>query len=76
MNYTPLYYLINGVAFNKNERGTSLFPVTPATLATAGWTRNVLVRMVNAGLRMHVPSIVGAQPSSLSPRLQAQVDSR
>jgi hypothetical protein len=56
VNYTPLYYLINGVAFNKTSAATSLFAAAPA-----GVTGSVLVRMVNAGLRMHVPSIVGAQ---------------
>src|SRR6202030_806008 len=57
VNYTPLYYLINGLAFNKTSAGTSVFPVSPAT----GVTGNVLVRFVNAGLRMHIPSIVGSQ---------------
>ncbi len=57
VNYTPLYYLINGVAFNRTNANASLFPVTPATSVTG----TVLVRMVNAGLRMHVPSIVGSQ---------------
>jgi hypothetical protein len=61
VNYTPLYYLINGVAFNKTGASASLFPVTPAMLAPATGTGSVLVRMVNAGLRMHVPSIVGSQ---------------
>ena len=62
VNYTPLYYTINGVAFNKTNATGSLFPVTPATIApAAGTTGSVLVRMVNAGLRMHVPSIVGSQ---------------
>jgi hypothetical protein len=57
VNYTPLYYLINGAAFDKTNPTTSLFAASPAT----GVTGNVLVRLVNAGLRMHVPSIVGAQ---------------
>src|SRR6267143_3155283 len=57
VNYTPLYYMINGVAFNKTSASASLFPVTPNTGVTAG-TGTVLVRIVNAGLRMHVPSIV------------------
>src|SRR5438445_5239848 len=57
VNYTPLYYLINGLAFNKTSAGTSVFSVLPAT----GVTGNVLVRFVNAGLRMHIPSIVGSQ---------------
>ena len=57
VNYTPLYYLINGVAFSKATPGPSLFPTMPAT----GVTGNVLVRLVNAGSRMHVPAIVGSQ---------------
>jgi hypothetical protein len=57
VNYTPLYYLINGVAFDKTNASASLFPVSPATSVTG----NVLVRLVNAGLRMHIPSIVGSQ---------------
>ena len=54
VNYTPLYYLINGVAFNKTSASASLFPVTPSTLAPSGATGSVLVRtLVNAGARMH-----------------------
>jgi hypothetical protein len=56
VNYTPLYYLINGQAFNKTNAMGSLFAALPNPAATGG----VLVRMVNAGLRMHVPSIVGS----------------
>src|SRR5436853_1010309 len=71
VNYTPLYYLFNGVAFNKTSAVTSLFAATPATGVAA--TGTVLVRLVNAGLRMHVPSIVGTQtgtavaPATTSP---------
>jgi len=57
VNYMPLYYLVNGSPFNKTSPSTSLFASKPPL----GVTGNVLVRMVNAGLRMHVPSIVGAQ---------------
>jgi hypothetical protein len=59
VNYTPLYYLINGVAFDKTHPATSLFAATTGSAGTpvAG---TALVRLVNAGLRMHVPSIVGA----------------
>ncbi len=60
VNYTPLYYLFNGVAFDKTHAAASLFPTAPATSVTG----SVLVRLVNAGLRMHVPSIVGAQTGS------------
>jgi hypothetical protein len=70
VNYTPLYYLVNGAAFNKTNANASLFPLTPATLTPAGGagTGSVLVRFVNAGLRMHVPAIVGSltgQPTPL-----------
>src|SRR6267378_2691712 len=64
VNYTPLYYLFNGVAFNKTAAATanpSLFATSPVTGVAAGTTGTVLVRLVNAGLRMHVPSIVGSQ---------------
>src|SRR6266567_1455477 len=66
VNYTPLYYLINGVAFNKTIATTnpSLFATLPATGVPA--TGTVLVRMVNAGLHMHVPSIVGSQTQQLT----------
>src|SRR5438045_3663427 len=57
VNYTPLYYLINGTAFDKTNAAASLFATAPAS----GVTGTVLVRLVNAGLRMHVPSIVRAQ---------------
>src|SRR5947208_12812750 len=58
VNYTPLYYLFNGVAFDKNHASPSVFPTYPATSAAGSV---LLVRFVNAGLRMHVPSIVGSQ---------------
>jgi hypothetical protein len=69
VNYTPFYYLINGLAFNKTSAPSSVFPAyigLPANLPNTQPTANgiagtVLVRMVNAGLRMHVPSIVGSQ---------------
>ncbi len=59
VNYTPLYYLVNGVAFDKTNASSSLFAAVPGT-GTAPVTGSVLVRLVNAGLRMHVPSIVGS----------------
>src|SRR5882762_9977126 len=60
VNYTPLNFLINGVAFNKTNALGSLFAATPISGLTPG-TGTVLVRLVNAGSRMHVPSIVGSQ---------------
>lgn len=55
VNYDPRYFLINGVSFDKSAAGLSQFATTGQATGT------VLVRFVNAGLRMHVPSIVGAQ---------------
>jgi len=58
VNYDPRYYLVNGVAFDRGgvATGGSLVAGTPAS----GVTGNVLVRFVNAGLRMHIPAIVGS----------------
>jgi hypothetical protein len=62
VNYTPLYYLINGVAFNRSNASSSLFPTSPAnTITPATGNQSLLVRLVNAGSHMHVPSIVGSQ---------------
>ncbi len=62
VNYTPLYYTINGVAFSRSSANASLFASSLGT-ATTPVSGNVLVRLVNAGSRMHVPSIVGSQTS-------------
>ena len=56
VNYDPRYYLVNGVAFDRTNAAKSQF-----SIAAPPSTGQVLVRFVNAGLRMHVPSIVGAQ---------------
>lgn len=66
VNYTPLYYLINGRTFDTTNAAASLFPVNPLTGATAPVTGTVLVRLVNAGSKMHVPSIVGSQTTAIS----------
>ncbi|HUO39086.1 MAG TPA: hypothetical protein VMU34_15190, partial [Mycobacterium sp.] len=64
VNYNPTYFLMNGVAFDKTNVTASTFTTTPASIASPAATGvpggNVLVRLVNAGLRMHVPSIVGS----------------
>jgi hypothetical protein len=61
VNYTPLYYLINGAAFDKTHPADSVFATAPVGSSRAPITGSVLVRFVNAGSRMHVPSIVGSQ---------------
>jgi Bacterial Ig domain/Bacterial cadherin-like domain len=71
VNYTPTYFLINGVFFDKTAPQNSLFDV-PGTFRSTG---NLLVRLVNAGLRTHVPSFVGlpmaivAEDGNLAPGL-------
>ncbi len=59
VNYDPRYYLINGVSFDRTRLAGSTI-AGPGATATTG---NVLLRFVNAGLRMHVPSVVGASMS-------------
>ena len=54
VNYTPTYFLINGRAFDKTQPTLSALAV-PATYSSG----SVLVRLLNAGSRTHVPSIVG-----------------
>jgi parallel beta-helix repeat protein len=65
VNYTPFYFLINGVAFDKANATPSLFAASIGS-ATPPVTGTLLVRLVNAGLRMHVPSIVGPQTQGFS----------
>jgi hypothetical protein len=79
VNYTPFYYLINGLAFDKTNPTNSLFAVTAGvnttsapgggtttSPATSNISGNLLVRLVNAGLRMHVPQIVGSQTTGFN----------
>lgn len=67
VNYTPLYYLINGRGFDTTNAAASLYPVNLLTGATGAVTGNVLVRLVNAGLKMHVPAIVGTTTGTSTP---------
>ena len=61
VNYSPLYYLINGVSFDRTSPGAST--LTVPGLAASG---NLLLRLVNGGLRMHVPNVVGAPMTLLA----------
>ena len=83
VNYDPRYYLINGVAFDRTNPTLS----TQAILGSSGspgavGNGAVLLRLVNAGLRMHVPSVVGrnmtlyaedGNPLPGVPRVQSEV---
>jgi len=77
VNYDPRYYLINGVSFDRTNAGASALTVPPAGAQT-----RVLLRFVNAGLRMHVPSVVGTNVTLLAedgnklpglPKVQSEV---
>ena len=61
VNYTPTYFLINGQYFDKTAPQNSAFTVADTAPYSSG---NILVRLLNAGSRTHVPSIVGL-PMSL-----------
>ncbi|MDB6091076.1 MAG: multicopper oxidase type 3 [Gammaproteobacteria bacterium] len=54
VNYAPTYLLLNGQGFDRNNPGGNAAQVSPLYK-----TGNVMVRVVNAGLRTHVPSLVG-----------------
>jgi hypothetical protein len=54
VDYTPLYFFVNGLSFSKQNQAASALSI-PAT----GTTGNVLVRFVNAGSHMHVPTVNG-----------------
>jgi hypothetical protein len=59
VDYTPMYYLINGKTFDKTAPTNSVI-----SLVQTASTGNVLLRFVNASPRMHVPAVVGL-PMSL-----------
>ncbi|HEV7611739.1 MAG TPA: choice-of-anchor D domain-containing protein [Steroidobacteraceae bacterium] len=82
VNYSPRYYLVNGVSFDRTNLGASTASILKTGTTVAPPTGNVLVRLVNAGLRMHVPSIVGLPMTLIAedgnalpgmPRLQNEV---
>ncbi|HTY63536.1 MAG TPA: hypothetical protein VMG30_14915 [Acidobacteriota bacterium] len=55
VNYDPRYYLINGAGLDSNNLQGSL-----ASAGSAAAGGKVLLRFVNAGLRTHIPAVVGA----------------
>ena len=62
VNYSPRYYLINGTSFDRTQLAASTL-TGPGTTGASG---NVLVRIVNAGQRLHVPAVVGADMTLLA----------
>ncbi|HZQ22691.1 MAG TPA: PKD domain-containing protein, partial [Terriglobales bacterium] len=63
INYSPQYFLINGVAFDKNAPGQSTFQAG-SPLGLGQW--RILLRLLNAGLRSHVPALVGLEMDLLA----------
>lgn len=65
VNYAPTYFLVNGKSYDQsNPARTSVALPDLRGSDNNALSGNVLVRMVNAGSRTHVPSIVG-QPFHL-----------
>jgi FtsP/CotA-like multicopper oxidase with cupredoxin domain len=80
VNYSPRYYLVNGVSFDRTKIASSTAQVLP--LPVTNPTGNVILRLVNAGLRMHIPAIVNqsmtliaedGNPLPGQPRIQNEV---
>jgi hypothetical protein len=61
VNYTPLYYMVNGQSFDITSTASSSAPI-PASASTG----NVLLRFVNAGSRMHTPTVNGLNMSLIA----------
>jgi len=62
VNYSPRYYLMNGVSFDRTQLAAataSILSPAPAGGTVTSGTGNVLINFVNAGSHMHVPSVVG-----------------
>jgi hypothetical protein len=53
IDYAPTYFLVNGEVYDK------AVPTSPLPVGAPG--KNVLLRLLNAGLRSHVPTIAGLQ---------------
>jgi hypothetical protein len=80
VNYAPVYYLVNGVSFDRSKIASSTAQILATSPATT--TGNVVLRLANAGLRMHVPSVVNmpmtliaedGNPLPGQPRIQNEV---
>jgi len=54
VNYTPTYFLINGKWFDQTAPLNSAFAIPETALSG-----NVLLRLLNAGLRTHTPVVAG-----------------
>jgi hypothetical protein len=58
VNYAPTYFLLNGQSYDRTNPALSAAIVSD-TPGAATATGRVLVRFLNAGLKTHIPTIVG-----------------
>ena len=61
VDFQPTYYLINGHGFDRTNAAANAISV-----GSSDSTGNILLRFVNAGLRMHMPSVVGLQMAEIA----------
>ncbi len=54
VNYTPIYFLVNGHSFDPTSLTSNVLPVAGDAL-----TGKVMLRLANAGLHSHVPTTTG-----------------
>jgi hypothetical protein len=70
VDFTPMYYLVNGVAFDPANPSASQINIA----STAAASKGVLLRLVNAGLKLHMPSVVGLQLTQVAEDGHVQPD--
>jgi len=63
VNYTPVYFLINGQSFDPTNANSNLFTIGTSTAAVTG---KVLLRFANAGSHSHVPTTTGLPMSIIA----------
>jgi hypothetical protein len=65
VNYAPTYFLLNGQSYDRTNPALSAAIVSD-TPGAATPTGRVLVRFLNAGLKTHIPTIVGANSTVIA----------
>jgi hypothetical protein len=71
VDYTPTYYLVNGHGFDRTNPAANAINVGTGATDSTG---TVLLRFVNAGLRMHMPSVAGLQMAEIADDSHLQPD--
>ncbi|MBI1425266.1 MAG: hypothetical protein GC149_17605 [Gammaproteobacteria bacterium] len=61
VNYTPIYFLINGHSFDPTNANSNLF-----SIASPAVTGKVMLRLANAGSHSHVPTTTGLPMSVIA----------